>query len=273
MPLFIDKAPKDAKDFTKSSTEPRAIPATEYAAYQRNFTERFAYQNENVPVSGGDQFMMWAELERVAFAFGAPNGKKAVVVYLGVLNDALVYGFRIVGLRFTSGRLYDLLPTIDTGDPGERPTHYLKQDGTLGDIGEIDWPSAKAQYTGSVLVDHESNGTYVKVNHSTAKDPKAIVFPWQDEMQLLYLHNLSEMVGFNPWVRISSIGMIHSDVVPTGFRHGMGFNMGFYDGNGDWFDVLSSGSAILPSAYIYKGMAADLGNRCPPRCKEYESPV
>lgn len=282
MPVYIDRLPEltiglnlkstKGSPFAFTTPDPRVLTANEYQALQDNFGRQYSYRQGGPAVPGTTRYVQWSELDRIMYD-STYVGLKALAVYYGMLGGELIYGFSRLKMIHTSGRLYDLSPTLETGGGAENPAHYLRSNGTIGPINEINWSVARDAYLRDVKVDRVGTGAFDDIDHVGKKDPKAIVLPWQSELQLLYFHNLPEMQGFAPWMRISSIAMVHGDVTPAGYRHGLGCNMGFVDGSGNWFDILGPGSSAVPSSYIYNQQAADLGNRCPPRCREYESPV
>ena len=96
----------------------------------------------------------------------------------------------------------------------------------------------------------------------SANDVRAVVFPWAEEVREFYLQNCPGAICSFTTV-IKPIALPEASMQDR-LQHGVAFN---FEANGR--PLLDDEDYVLP----FKNRAADLGNRCPPRCRDYYSPV
>ncbi|MCB0782531.1 MAG: hypothetical protein KDB87_00785, partial [Flavobacteriales bacterium] len=98
-------------------------------------------------------------------------------------------------------------------------------------------------------------------------DAKAVVLPWDTEINEMYRQTASTVTG-RLEMKISSVAVLHdgSDSGHEGFRHGVSFHVVKHD-RSSWEDLLREDE---DSVSVYRHMAVDYGNLCPPRCRRFE---
>lgn len=180
------------------------------------------------------------------------------------------------GLEFTGG-VYQLIYALQhlTMEYQPRDGSYLITEGQaynedLAAIPDLEnWKDTYQRKTSST-----SYYSKVKVKRDTGNfealdetmDACATIFPWEEEVSLLYQNNSRWWnKGEDFILKISCTSTWHwdEDGGSEGYRHGVCLHL-----NDGTQDLLRPGSFVSP--YRFKG--ANLGHLCPPRCHKYVTP-
>lgn len=253
-------------------------------SYVKNFSDHFRINGSSSSPIDVDSYIRWKDVSDMVSAANITSMPRAVVVYFGLDGSTIRYAFRVIGMDPdhvpVPGDDFGYDPWIEAGSSGELPTHLLDP-GTKSLITTpselIKWGGYRSAYFANVNVDSNASAAYEPLGEKPLANPKAVVFPWEKEIFALYTDN--EKVASGPlFLRVRSTACLSYDAGSEGFRHGVTFCMS--DDNGDMLDP--GRSAVVtrltpdidaPNADSYKGLAADIGHRCPPKCKSYKVPT
>lgn len=273
MPLKIYKAEEKAAtslfSWSKSSLEAlKSLPDGSLSLNQFLFG-RFMFRDSvehRTPATG------WADpciIDAADLISKAPIATPGNIVYLtvyhGVNGGALVRGVRFILVSASSG---DFTPQLDT-TAGDHPAYVIDKDGKLVVAPDATtWRGYQNNYYADVSIRRIGRAGDLTLMDRN-KDPKAISFPFQEEIVALWEENRRLSTGEFQLV-MSDYCHFHAPPFnhfagEDGFRHGVCFHVRNKTSPGSPYeDMLRNGDQV--SVYAYA--AADLGYLCPPRCKK-----
>ena len=200
--------------------------------------------------------------------------KAAITVYHGLLSDQIVHVVRAVEIAGV-----DINPSLEPGQGGQYPSHFIKTDGSVVPLGlggaPASWSGLAAAYYASVHIMRSGGGAPQKIAEDW--DPKCVTFMWKNEIKAMIDENRSQLAtGELATLMLSNYAMFHGDETPPrhfngphGVRHSLCWYMQRVDAMGNLLlPMLDDGNIAVP--YRYRG--TDLGHLCPPRCKKTSDP-
>lgn len=229
-----------------------AMSLTEHSQALQDFTAHFRHATAGTLTSTG-QHLLHEEMKLLVDVLLA--GDRLVIVHLGLDGNALVYGLSFVKGTPSGGGL-------DHTDPGT-PSHFLDK-GYLRSITAAEWQPLRTAYRTQMHVDRGDGQGFGPL---TDTDPRAVVLPWDAEIDRMFQSTvLGESGQFR--LALSSVGVRHdsTDGGPEGFRHGIAFHVEQRRITG-WFPLLDD--TDHPGA-PFRFKADDYGSLCPPRCGRFE---
>lgn len=245
--------------FFDAASDDVFMTATTFWRAESAFDTHFMYQplrsvKKYLGIEDDYQYFDWEELRRLADTAG--SARRMLLVYLGLDGKELRYGFRFV--NYTLG-------TPWTFSAPDHPSHVL-HGGVIADTTVGEWANLKAQYDGHVSVLRTDDPTDRMQAVDANKDARYISLPWEDEVKVMHDYTAPGAThGYR--VAINSVSVFSEGVFGVedpGYYHGVALYLERNRIIGGPVPMLDD-SAMS----IYKNKAADLGNRCPPRCNEY----
>ena len=228
-----------------------AMRRSAYEQARLDFQSRVLHEGTS-PLRNDQQQFSHADL--LALVAVLPGSTRLVIVHLGLENGQLRYGFSFRAGTERDGGL-DYLEL-------DHPTHLLF-DKEFVAITPEEWRPFHDAYRASVFI-RRQNEPPVLIDEA---DAKAVVLPWDTEINEMYRQTASTVTG-RLEMKISSVAVLHdgSDSGHEGFRHGVSFHV-VKKNLFSWEDLLREDE---DSVSVYRHMAVDYGNLCPPRCRRFE---
>lgn len=248
--------------------EPRQMTPAEYTQAQADFYSHFTTVNEQ-PIRRLSEDVRWSSMADLVAASGI-HGFKGIVFYHGLVGDELRFGLRVVEMRPLAYNAdmedFEFHPRLDTPST-DLPTHEIDgPNNVIIPLQHHNWPTWIANYR-TMKVDRLGNNDWRTLNILGGMDPLKVILPWEDEIFLLWLNNRQGLRAHEPVLCIRAISLDHDQDPRPGFRHGIGMHMRYFE-EGVTVDLLQPGNQVVS----YQDSAADLGHRCPPRCRYYKVP-
>lgn len=228
------------------------MPLTDHTQALQDFTAHFRHVTAGT-LTSATQNLLHEEMKLLVDVL--PAGDRLLIVHLGLDGNALLYGFSFVkGIPSNGG--------LDYADPGA-PSHFLDK-GYLRSITAAEWQPFRTAYRTQVHVDRGDGHGHAPL---TDTDPRAVVLPWDGEIDRMFQSTvLGETGPFR--LALSSVTVRHdsADGGPEGFRHGVAFHVEQRRITG-WFPLLDD---INHTGAPFRFKADDYGSLCPPRCSRFE---
>lgn len=215
--------------------------------FQRNFSLSTG------TLQAPDRLVDWTDLEAMMTA----NHGDLLVAYFGLEGDALQYGFRSMTL---AGETY----SADLSVPGnDLPTHKLTSTGRVVAIQPPeDWRLLQDAYYRRMQVARLLGEAATNVDRHN--DPKCIIYPWTNEVRLMFETNRGLSAHAQLYLANFSIDHQPSNEAPRGFEGPEGYRHGLC------FYAQDNSGKMLSDSYVslYNYNGTDLGFLCPPRCRK-----
>lgn len=255
-----------------------SLTKKEFKDAREDFNRSFKY-GQIGQIKDTTQNFEFDDLAIIVGTSNTPNVERLVVVHFAMNQNNMVYGFSVV-----DGQQDPNDSNLYTYTEPEYPSHILT-DGKFeilnlnNPLEKKEWTDSKADYFSSVRIKRTTNSYFENLSlrgggcdsskpRPLGCDPEKIIMIWSREIKKMYIDTATNAtLTYRAAIDSVSLDPSLSRNYNVEFQHGIAFfvqkkTMIF------WGAVVDDDSYIS----IYKNKAADYGNLCPPKCKEYTYP-
>lgn len=233
-----------------------ALTRTQFDVACSRFKDRFLIDGTILPTHSNQHFSFTQLADLVAVI---EHPYRLVTVHYGLEREELKYGFSFTyGTRIEGTDSYVYAKQHD-------PSHLLTAAGFIP-IPSAAWAPLRTAYYETLMAKRDG-GPFERL---VAVDALRCVFPWEAELEPLYVDNVGHSNSSFRMV-VESISRYHDVEVGEdgeksleGYRHGVAFYMEELVDN-NWERLLGDAMESAP----YRNRAADFGNLCPAVCGIY----
>lgn len=242
------------------------IYRSQYMDGVREFNERFSYNNGYN--KGKRNYFAFQDIENLIDSSGYSETEAMVVFYHGFKNGGLEHGIRIIKGSPPIDNERILTPFVDSL-AGEFPTHRLLNNKfvKIPDHLISDWQWSIGDYYSGMKV-KRFNLQIEQVKDT--EDPKAVIFPWMEEIKKLYTDNAAQIGIYQYRYAISDFAVPRRRNIgsPGEYRHGLSLHIQRKTPEMEnWEDLL--GENVDNTVLVFHNLGLDYGNLCPHRCKKF----